>query len=140
MSARRQARARVPAALETVGGVPRCLAIGRCIEVWGAPEIYPDVQSIPAIAQTRRRFSIVRKWWLSGAGIESNRGWEVVPGGSAWSASHLIASGRGRDAHARLAAAKSSIDDLDVLKTEAQQLFTAAYAATDNRKEVLGHA
>jgi hypothetical protein len=91
MTARRQARARdVAAVATTVGGVPRALAVGRCIEVWAED---PDAVNAPYAAM--RRFSTARRWWLEQAGVESvAEGCQLVPLGSPWSVEFLTYRGQ----------------------------------------------
>lgn len=125
MSERRQARARVKVALATSDGVPRCLVIGRLIEVWGLPDL-ADVQSIRAASHARQRFGTVRRWWLQTSGIEDQKGWKVIPAGAAWSLEYLTAHGKAADATARLARADCTVSDLPDLAADAARLHDLA--------------
>jgi hypothetical protein len=110
MSARRQARA--PAAV-TAGGVPRALAVGKCIEVWAAPgSHFPHWSAI-------RRYDAARRAWLEMAGIEDRESWRLISDHAPWSAEYV---GPQR-AQERLAGADTSIRDVPRLRREADRLL-----------------
>lgn len=126
----------MPANLSRDGAVPPCLAIGRCIEVWGEPGERSPYNAM-------RRFGVVRRWWLAEAGVTTAQQQEqLIPFGAPWSVEYLLYRGQaeraGRSSAAivaeRLAAAGCTVDDLDDLADEAHRLFTIASRADDPRK------
>lgn len=138
MSERRQARVRsLPAAVTEPGGVPRCLKVGRCIEVWDVPGV--GIARLNA----RWRFSGVRRWWFDLNGITALADQlEAVALGAPWSVDYLTYRGQservGRSTAAivaeRLGAAGCTVDDLPTLAAEADELYALACLETDYRK------
>ncbi len=121
MSARREARARHTAALVTgVGGVPRSLLIGRCIEVWA------DQDAAKPPASAMRRFSAARAWWLSLAGIPTSEAAKLIPSGAPWSVEYLTNLDRAAGVVERLSRAGASAHDLSALRQEAGHLLALA--------------
>lgn len=130
MSARRQARARnTPEAVRTVGGLPRCLVIGRCVEVWGLPDD-PNLTTVYAGMRARTRFRTVRAWWLRGAGIGDKEGWQLIPAGAAWSVE------TSPNVTERLARAEATLADLSALREEADVLLARANNDDDPRAQL----
>lgn len=124
MSARRQARARdVAEILTDSGGAPRCLKIGRCIEVWADSEDALDLDSrglsLTHASSAMRRFSDVREWWLHRVGIPDRESWQTIPGGAPWSA-HYVSRTYGGAQKARADAVLAQLGDL---RTEVLRLY-----------------
>jgi hypothetical protein len=130
MTRRRAAKARVGAPSARVGnGVPACLQVGPCIEVWAAF----GVERLDLSAW--RRFRDVREWWLDQAGVtDRKRRAELFPSCIPWSVKFLSYRGQaervGRPAEDivadRLARAGCTVADLPALADEAQRLHTLA--------------
>jgi len=123
-SARRLARARaIPAPGAGLSdGIPAALVVGRCIEVWGTE---PD-DAMGAFS----RWGRARSWWLKANDIERPDTLPIPTSGAPWSVSAL-------DPHRaaeRLAIAGATLDDLDHLRAQAQQLHARA-VADDTRRE-----
>lgn len=137
MSARRQARARdVSPAVSSVGGVPRSLLIGACIEVWGADSSGAGFS--PPGFSARRRFGAVRLWWLDQLGLEPGREAfkTIPPAGAPWSMEYLIYRGVEDLASERLARAGCTLHDVPDLRHEATQLHNSAASAVNPTKRV----
>ena len=110
-------------------GVPACLQVGPCIEVWAAFGVErPDVSAF-------RRFRDVREWWLDQAGVtDANRRAELFPSCIPWCVEFLSYRGQAKrvgrpvvDIVAdRLARAGCTVADLPALADEAQRLHTLA--------------
>lgn len=80
VSARRSARARSLTDLTvTRGGVPACLSLGPCVEVWADPR-----STSPQISAWRR-FGTARTWWLNTAGATRSEGYHLIPIYAPWS-------------------------------------------------------
>ena len=128
MTERRAARARIPLSGRPGGAVPRCLLIGRCIEVWSADGGSTDFSS------AMRRFSTVRRYVLDRLKVTTvTEQCQAVPLGSPWSADFLISRERqGRSSEARvtehLARAGCTVHDLPRLRDDAEALLTEAEA------------
>jgi len=107
------------------------LAIGRCVEVWAAPDVAPPSWSAV------RRFEAVRDGWLASNGVQRiEEQQRLIPHGSPWSVEHVCYRGQaergGETAPSivavRLARAGVTADDLPVLRVEAARLFKAIEA------------
>ena len=106
-------------------GVPACLQVGPCIEVWAvAGAERPDLSAF-------RRFREVREWWLDQAGVtDRKRRAELFTSCIPWSVKYLSYRGQaervGRavaDIVAdRLAEATCTVADLPTLADEVQRL------------------
>lgn len=135
MSARRQARAtKADAAVTTVGGIPRCLALGRCLEVWAASSVIgvdgADHRHVTVIGSARWRYVAARRWWVQQAGIRDKDSWAKLPGGSTWSVDVLV------DADARLERIGCTRAHLPALAEEANELHRRALLDGDPRKDM----
>jgi hypothetical protein len=89
MTRRREAKARVGAPSARVSnGVPACLKIGPCIEVWAALGVErPNLSAW-------RRFRDAREWWLDQAGVtDSRRRAELFPRCIPWCVEYLSYGG-----------------------------------------------
>lgn len=143
MSARRQARGtRTETAIATVGGAPRCLRLGPCLEVWAAVGV-TSLDGVPrsgrdvvVIASARWRYSTARRWWVQESGMDERKSWKTLPAGRAWSAQDADATGDGRDVDARLNSIGCTRRDLPTLAEEAQELH--ARATLDDPRRGLG--
>ena len=137
MSARRQARAtKAEAKVSTVGGVPRCLALGPCVEVWAAQGVtgldgQPRTsRHVSVILSARWRYSTARRWWVTDSGVDERQSWQMVPGRRPWSTADSEA-----DTLARLASIGCTMRDLDDLAAEADDLHRQA-TNTDPREDL----
>jgi hypothetical protein len=133
VSARRQARAtKAESAVVTVGGVPRCLALGPCLEVWAAVGVVGidgrprSSRDVAVICSARWRYSAVRRWWVAQTGMDERKSWQTLPAGRAWSIEAADSNGRSRDTDARLRAIGCTRHDLPTLADEAQELHSRA--------------
>ncbi|WGY04327.1 hypothetical protein QI633_11275 [Nocardioides sp. QY071] len=126
MSERRRARARTEHALTVSGGLPACLVIGRCIEVWVGGHTPTDPLLIRTQHEVRRRFGIVRSWWLEQQGIPGRDGWSIIPSGHTWSADFLIEQGRRQWVDEYLARAGCKLSDVPALASDANRLWDLA--------------
>jgi hypothetical protein len=114
VSARRQARGHDPiGGVVSAGGVPRALAVGKCIEVWSAVDShFPHWSAM-------RRYSAARQAWLEVAGIADQESWQFIADGAPWSVEYI---GPQR-AQERLAGVDVNIRDVPRLRSEAQRLL-----------------
>lgn len=141
MSARRQARAsKSEAAVVAVGGVPRCLVLGPCLEVWAAVGVIgdgrpPPGRDVAVIGSARWRYADVRRWWVAQTGMDEHKSWQTLPAGRAWSVED--ADGNGRDADARLRSIGCTRHDLPMLAEEAQELHRRA--TREDPRPMAGH-
>lgn len=111
-------------------GIPRCLLIGRCIEVWSNDGGDSDPYS------TTRRFQTVRRYVLDRIGgvRTADEEDDVIPRGSAWSAGFTMRPEQqvGRSGAAevaeRFALAGCTLHDLPRLRDEAEGLLIEAEA------------
>lgn len=121
MSARRQARAAQTAtAVQTLGGIPRCLALGPCVEVWAPADLVDAWPHVAAIVSARRRFGIARRQWVEESGMDPGKSWALLPGGRVWSTATAANSS------ARLRAIGCNRSDLSALAEEADELHSRA--------------
>ena len=123
MTARRAARARssLPGMVNGAGGVPRCLLVGRCIEVW-ADDPGAEGSHVSAV----RRFNRARDYWFELADVPRAERHRLTPGGAPWSAAYLIGQGRSEVAARYLSRAGATVADLAALRREAGELFGVA--------------
>jgi hypothetical protein len=130
MSARREARAKVPV-LErpsSQGRVPAALSIGRCVEVWADPQA-DDPQ-----ASARRRFEMARARWAASVGADDQEILTLVPASAAWSLEYLTYRGQAERSERtvsevvaeRLGRAGCTLADLPWLVEEADELSAAS--------------
>lgn len=130
MSTRRQARSTVDA-LEVTGGVPKCLAVGPCIEVWGSGAESIDLMQIRTRSYVKSRYRTCRTWWLEQQGISDKEGWQLLPGSRAWSSHHVTGAGRREDIRRRLASIGCTTKDLPRLAKDAERLLMKATETED---------
>jgi len=115
-------------------GVPHCLAIGRCIEVWSKDGGSTDPFS------TFRRFSTARDYFLRSRDITDHEGQTLIPFSSPWSVEYLTYRGHAErvgksvaDIVAeRLGRAGCTITDLPWLRYQAEALLAEADANPPN--------
>lgn len=120
MSARREARARVPVEVRTKGHVPAALAIGRCIEVWADPAV--EFAHYSAM----RRFGVAREHWGHLMGLNDLELQDAISHGAPWSADYLIDTGRGDYVLERFARADCTPSDIPDLQADAARLLRQA--------------
>ena len=137
MSARRQARAtKAEAKVSTVGGVPRCLALGPCLEVWVAQGVTGldgrplSARDVAVLGSARWRYSTARRHWVTESGVEMRKSWQTLPARRPWSVDDSEADG-----FARLAALGCTRADLPSLAAEAEALHREA-TRNDPREEM----
>ncbi|MER6973565.1 hypothetical protein ABT304_21050 [Nocardioides sp. NPDC000445] len=136
MSARRQARAAQTAtAVQTLGGIPRCLAIGPCLEVWADGDVI-DIgedfavsitRDVAVLGGARRRYGSARRHWVEGSGMDPRKSWAILPARRAWSITET------NETAARLRAIGCTLADLPALADEADELHRRA-TLDDSRK------
>lgn len=128
MSARRQARGRAADLSGSADGLPRVLALGRCVEVW---------QARPGdVIGGYGRFSAVRLWWLRTEGVRDGATqWRLIPSEAPWSIDDSTILGRDEAWIAeRLAGAGCTRADLPKLQREARQLHARTLTREPTRK------
>lgn len=122
MSARREARARIPFAARPAedGGlrVPASFLIGRCVEVWaeqGKPQ--------PNYFSAMRRYNDARNAWGQARGLDDLDLQSAIPHGAPWSADYMTATGKSEQVTERFSRAGCTTADIPWLRAEADDLL-----------------
>lgn len=130
MSARREARARLPLSQRHSGPdeMPRALLVGCLVDVWGDPS--EETMHYSA----RRRFAAARRHWGERAGATTEDLQQLIPHRHPWTLEYLNYKGQaervGRPLHVLveewMAVAGCTLADIPALIEEADELFAQA--------------
>lgn len=131
MSERRMARSKRSSLDDADDGLPACLQLGCCVEVWAERDVTSDPRAATDLGQimsARRRFHMAREGWLAArsvdpAGAEGSR---LIPDGAPWSIQTFIAAsgeqGPQKVAAQSFAAVGLDLDDLYEVRDMASRL------------------
>lgn len=96
-----------------VGTVPPELLVGKVVEVWA--------EDGHDLLRAHRRWHAARRAWEAQSGLTPDEANRLLPGGSPWSAQHLIEAGREDEVRAMLARCGATLDQLTELRRRAQR-------------------
>jgi hypothetical protein len=142
VSARREARSRLPVLSSARGGLPAAFALGACMDVWSdhsdrsSWRFHETGQTDANWWSARRRFREAREAWLDSIGVvETADRCRVFPVTACrpWHAEFLIDNGRADDVAARFASAGCALDDIPALAKEAAELHALSKRAAAQR-------